>query len=71
MPTSTRKPTGATTVAPNVHLKYFHDFMIRLQTALHWSAINGHIDICKLLFFANADVDAKDIECNAHPFMCF
>jgi ankyrin repeat protein len=30
------------------------------KTALHWSAINGHKDICSLLLEAHADVNALD-----------
>jgi hypothetical protein len=27
---------------------------------LHWSACNDHIDVCKVLLDAKADVNAKD-----------
>ncbi len=30
------------------------------KTALHWSAINGHKDICSLLLEAHARVNALD-----------
>jgi ankyrin repeat protein len=30
------------------------------RTALHWSANNGHLDICRLLLQCNADMEAKD-----------
>ena len=30
------------------------------RTALHWSAYNGHLELCRLLLQCNADVEAQD-----------
>jgi ankyrin repeat protein len=35
------------------------------MTALHWSSLQGHNEICKLLVECQADVNAKDNECDA------
>ena len=49
------------------------------RTALHWSAYNGHFELCRLLLQCNADVDAQDRNestplhksCyNGHPDVC-
>ncbi len=30
------------------------------MTPLHYSAVFGHVDICRLLLQSNADLEAKD-----------
>ena len=39
------------------------------MTALHWSSLQGHIEICKLLVESQADVNAKDKQCDALPIL--
>jgi ankyrin repeat protein len=36
----------------------FH-MSISQETPLHWSANEGHLEICRLLLHNNADVEAK------------
>ncbi len=37
-----------------------------LQTPLHCSASNGHLDVCKVLLDAKANVNATDTEFDCH-----
>jgi hypothetical protein len=39
------------------------------MTALHWSSLQDHIEICKLLVESQADVNAKDKQCDARPIL--
>ncbi len=38
----------------------------RQQTPLHWSSINGRLEVCRLLVESKADVAARD-QCFSHP----
>jgi ankyrin repeat protein len=33
-----------------------------MYTPLHWAALYGRLEVCKLLVMLNADVDAKDMK---------
>ena len=36
-------------------------------TALHWSSMAGHVEVCKLLIECQADVNVEDSRCDAFP----
>jgi ankyrin repeat protein len=46
-------------------------FLFSQVTALHHSSYNGHVDVCKFLVSAGADVNAKDSKCAPAPQMSF
>ncbi len=37
-------------------------------TPLHWSSYEGRIEVCQFLFESKADVNAKNVEYDIHPY---
>ena len=52
--------TGANVALMSAENARFHIFSRNQNTLLHWSAVNGHVDVSRLLISSKADVDARN-----------